>query len=53
MVFENREDAGTVASSTECTGLTPALTDEAGEADERRLYDVTAARRKGAREKAK
>lgn len=40
------EDREVVASSTECTGLVPSLTDETGEANERRLYDVTAARRK-------
>ena len=39
-------DREIVASSTECTGLVPALTDENGEADERRLYDVTAAKRR-------
>ena len=36
-----------VASATECTGLVPALTDEAGEAEERSLYAVRPTRRPG------
>lgn len=33
------------ASATECTGLVPAMTGAAGEADERALYDVQPVRR--------
>ena len=45
METREREDDFQIASATECTGLMPALTDEGGEANIRRLYDVTAARR--------
>ena len=40
------EERECVASGTECTGLAPALSDPAGEAERRRLLDVTAVRRK-------
>lgn len=44
MRFEDREDAASVASATECTGLVPALDD--GDEDARRaLYDVQRAKR--------
>lgn len=38
--------AENVASSGECTGLVPALNEPAGDANCRRLYHVTAVRRK-------
>ena len=41
MTMTDERDAEYVASSTECTGLVPALTDTSGEAQTRRLYDVT------------
>ena len=43
---EDRDIAEQAASATECTGLVPALTDETGEENTRRLCDVTAATRR-------
>lgn len=41
-----REATENVASSTECTGLVPALNGDAAEANERRLYGVHRAKRR-------
>jgi len=52
MAFLNKETspeegAEYVASATECTGLVPALTDEAGEESRREMYAVRPAKRPG------